>query len=86
MTPADLSLHQYTLRMNRVLEHIDHHLDQPLELADLAQIAHFTPGTFIACSTPGSGNPWAITCAAGAWPTPPINWPANLRQASLRSR
>ena len=46
MTPADLSLHQYTLRMNRVLEHIDHHLDQPLELADLAQIAHFTPRHF----------------------------------------
>lgn len=46
MTPAYHSLREYTRRMNRVLEHIDQHLDQPLELADLAQIAHFSPWHF----------------------------------------
>lgn len=46
MTPAYHSLCEYTRRMNRVLEYIDQHLDQPLELADLAQIAHFSPWHF----------------------------------------
>lgn len=46
MPPAYHSLCEYTRRMNRVLEHIDQHLDQPLELADLAQIAHFSPWHF----------------------------------------
>ncbi len=32
--------------MSRVLEHIDQHLDQPLELADLARVAHFSPYHF----------------------------------------
>lgn len=42
MSPADHSLHEYTRRMNRVLEYIDQHLHQPIELADLAQVAHFS--------------------------------------------
>ncbi|AZD20855.1 Transcriptional regulator, AraC family [Pseudomonas chlororaphis subsp. aurantiaca] len=46
MSSAYHSLHEYTLRMNRVLEHIDQHLDQPLELAELAQVAHFSPFHF----------------------------------------
>uniref|UniRef100_UPI00046A94D8 helix-turn-helix domain-containing protein n=1 Tax=Pseudomonas sp. PH1b TaxID=1397282 RepID=UPI00046A94D8 len=46
MTSAYHSLHEYTLRMSRVLEHIDQHLDQPLELADLARVAHFSPYHF----------------------------------------
>lgn len=37
---------QYTQRMNRVLDHIDRHLDQPLEVADLAAVAHFSPFHF----------------------------------------
>ena len=46
MSAAYHSLHEYTLRMSRVLEHIDQHLDQPLELADLARVAHFSPYHF----------------------------------------
>jgi AraC family transcriptional regulator len=33
---------EYARRMNRVLNHIDTHLDQPLELAQLADLAHFS--------------------------------------------
>ncbi|WP_217901324.1 GyrI-like domain-containing protein [Rhodoferax sp. TH121] len=33
---------EYTQRMNRVLDHIDRHLDTPLELAALAEVAHFS--------------------------------------------
>lgn len=33
---------EYTLRMNRVLNHIDQHLDTPLELVVLAEVAHFS--------------------------------------------
>jgi len=32
--------------MNRVLDHIDRHLDQPLDLAALAAVAHFSPYHF----------------------------------------
>jgi len=32
----------YAARMHRVLEHIDRHLDQKLELQDLARVAHFS--------------------------------------------
>ncbi len=37
---------EYTARMHRVLEHIDAHLDQPLELSELARVAHFSPFHF----------------------------------------
>lgn len=37
---------EYTRRMHRVLHHIDRHLDQPLELALLAELAHFSPYHF----------------------------------------
>lgn len=33
---------EYALRMNRVLDHIDRHLDQPLDLDTLADVAHFS--------------------------------------------
>ena len=33
-------------RMNRVLAHIDQHLDQPLDLHSLAAVAHFSPFHF----------------------------------------
>lgn len=37
---------EYVGRMHRVLEHIDTHLDQPLDLAALAEVAHFSPFHF----------------------------------------
>jgi len=37
---------EYAQRMNRVLDHIDRHLDQNLALADLAELAHFSPFHF----------------------------------------
>lgn len=36
----------YQARLHRVLEHIDRHLDQPLDLAQLAEVAHFSPFHF----------------------------------------
>lgn len=36
----------YTQRMNRVLDHIDAHLDETLEVAALAEVAHFSPYHF----------------------------------------
>lgn len=42
----DPALQAYTLRMNRVLDHIDRHLDAPLDLAALAEIAHYSPFHF----------------------------------------
>jgi AraC family transcriptional regulator len=37
---------EYVGRMHRVLEHIDKHLDQPLDLETLAEVAHFSPFHF----------------------------------------
>ena len=37
---------EYARRMHRVLEHIDRHLDEPLELDALAGVAHFSPFHF----------------------------------------
>ena len=37
---------EYEKRMHRVLEHIDRHLDQPLDLATLAEVAYFSPFHF----------------------------------------
>lgn len=37
---------EYTARINRVIDHIEEHLDQPLSLADLAAVAHFSPYHF----------------------------------------
>ena len=36
----------YSARMHRVLEHIDRHLDQELDLSTLARVAHFSPFHF----------------------------------------
>ena len=38
--------HEYETRMHRVIEHIDRHLDQPLELDSLAAVANFSPFHF----------------------------------------
>ncbi|GHD65376.1 AraC family transcriptional regulator [Jeongeupia chitinilytica] len=43
---ANAHLIEYSRRMNRVLDHIDRHLDQSLELAQLADVAHFSPFHF----------------------------------------
>ena len=45
MTSRD-SRSEYEWRMHKVLAHIDAHLDQPLELAELADVAHFSPFHF----------------------------------------
>ena len=37
---------EYERRMHKVLEHIDRHLDEPLDLAALAEVAHFSPFHF----------------------------------------
>ncbi|MFC4160480.1 AraC family transcriptional regulator [Chitinimonas lacunae] len=37
---------EYAQRMNRVLDHIDRHLDSALDLESLAEIAHFSPFHF----------------------------------------
>ena len=37
---------EYTRRMNRVLNYIDRHLDQPLDLRQLAEVANFSPYHF----------------------------------------
>ena len=42
--PAPLTA--YTQRMNRVLDHIDAHLDETLEVAPLSAVAHFSPYHF----------------------------------------
>jgi AraC family transcriptional regulator len=43
-TPTLLRSHvaEYSQRMNRVLDYIDRHLDTPLDLASLAEVAHFS--------------------------------------------
>ncbi|WP_018152438.1 AraC family transcriptional regulator [Leeia oryzae] len=37
-----MSLQEYSYRMNKVLDHIDQHLEASLELPDLAAVAHFS--------------------------------------------
>src|SRR5262249_13542040 len=37
---------EYERRMHRVLEHVDRHLDGPLDLEALAGVAHFSPYHF----------------------------------------
>ena len=40
------SRHAYVARINRVIDHIDAHLDDPLDLATLAGVAHFSAWHF----------------------------------------
>ncbi len=37
---------EYRSRINRVMDHIDRHIDRPLDLAILADVAHFSPFHF----------------------------------------
>lgn len=41
-----MSTSEYPRRMNKVLDHIDLHLDAPLDLPHLADVAHFSPYHF----------------------------------------
>lgn len=43
---GDASRVEYTRRFHRVIDHIDAHLDEALELATLADVAHFSPFHF----------------------------------------
>jgi AraC family transcriptional regulator len=43
---TNASRREYASRLNRVLDHIDQHLADPLELATLAEVAHFSPYHF----------------------------------------
>ena len=38
--------HSYVARINRVLDHIEQHLPEPLDLGTLAAVAHFSPWHF----------------------------------------
>jgi AraC family transcriptional regulator len=40
------STHLYLDRINRVIDHITQHLDEPLRLKELAKLAHFSPYLF----------------------------------------
>jgi AraC family transcriptional regulator len=46
MTPQELSKSEYITRINRVMEYIEHHIDQAVNLDAMAQIAHFSPFHF----------------------------------------
>ncbi len=37
---------EYRARINRVMDYVDHHLEEPLDLATLAGVAHFSPFHF----------------------------------------
>jgi AraC family transcriptional regulator len=56
MSDAREHRREYARRMNRVLDHIDAHLDAPLELAALAELAHFSPFHFHRLFTAWTGE------------------------------
>jgi AraC family transcriptional regulator len=46
LNPSRRNRSEYEKRMHRVLEHIDLHLEQPLDLGTLSAVAHFSPFHF----------------------------------------
>jgi len=46
MTSQELSKQEYIARINRIMEYIEQHIDQPIKLDVMAQIAHFSPFHF----------------------------------------
>jgi len=46
MTSQELSKQEYIARINRIMEYIEQHIDQPINLYAMAQIAHFSPFHF----------------------------------------
>ncbi len=45
-TTLQRSRAEYRSRINRVMDHIDHNLDRPLDLGTMAAVAHFSPFHF----------------------------------------
>ena len=52
---------EYEIRMHRVVAYIDKHLDQPLDLRALAEVAHFSPFISFGSSLRGWARRWATT-------------------------
>jgi len=46
MTPQEISKTEYISRINRVMDYIERHLDEPINLCTMAEIAHFSPFHF----------------------------------------
>jgi len=46
MTPQEVSKSEYFARINRVMQYIEGHINQTLNLDDMAQVAHFSPFHF----------------------------------------
>ena len=62
--PPQNSRSEFERRMHRVIAHIEQHLDQPLDLHTLADVAH-VPGSISTGFLPhGWARRWATICAA----------------------
>ncbi len=46
MTSQEQSKQEYIARINGIMEYIEQHIDQPINLYAMAQIAHFSPFHF----------------------------------------
>jgi AraC family transcriptional regulator len=46
MNPQEISRATYTARINKVMDYVDSHLDEPIRLDTMAEIAHFSPFHF----------------------------------------
>lgn len=46
MNQQERSRQEYIARVNKVMDYIEHHLDEPINLNKLAEIAHFSPFHF----------------------------------------
>jgi AraC family transcriptional regulator len=46
LLPIDFLRQEYMARINRVLDYIERHIDRPLSLKTLAEVAHFSPFHF----------------------------------------
>src|SRR5438094_6201789 len=68
---------EYVARMHRVVEHIDRHLDEPLDLETLAASRISRPFTFIASSRHGWERRSANTFDVGDWKSAPNDWSPN---------
>ena len=80
VSSASRSRSEYESRMHLVLAHIDAHIDQPLDLSALADVACFPHFTFIDFLPHGWVKHLAIICAVGVsrWP------PCGLRLSLVR--
>jgi AraC family transcriptional regulator len=46
MTPQEISKGEYISRINHVMEYIEHHYNEPINLEVMAELAHFSPFHF----------------------------------------